>query len=99
MNDNTIKSISCNNEHIDILFNENWYQEDIHFLKNLLLAKVTNHQLKESIVGADRESIRFQWLDAEFIINFDYYSQSCWLSPNDDASQNKIHSMFNLLKV
>ncbi|GAA6171442.1 hypothetical protein NBRC116592_11120 [Colwellia sp. KU-HH00111] len=99
MNTILIKSIAYRAEIIDILFNKSWYQEDINLLTKLLLNKVTASQIKETILGADRENIRFQYLDAEFVLNFDYYSQSCWICPNDEASQNKTHQLFERLKA
>ncbi len=93
----TIQSINIIGEHITVLFKQNWFQEDIIELRQLLLNKLPNHNVKEVTLGADRENIRFQWLNAEFILNFDYYSQSCWFSVQDEMSMSTIQSLFDLL--
>lgn len=97
MKHNTIQSINCNNDQITVLFEQNWYQEEISTLKKLLLTKIPDHQIKEVIIGADRESVRFCCLNAEFTLQFDYYSQSCWLSAQDVSSTAKVQSLFDLL--
>ncbi len=93
-----IQSINLTDEQITILFTKNWFQEDILALRVLLLNTIPNHYVKEVTLGADRENIRFLWQGAEFILNFDYYSQSCWFSAQDDLSTSKIQPLFNLLK-
>lgn len=92
-----IKSISSINEQISIIFEENWYQEDIEYLRQLLLDKLTNYKMKEVTLGADRENIRFEYLSAEFVLNFDFYSQSCWFSAQDELSSLKIHHLYKVL--
>ena len=92
-----IQSINLTGEQITVLFNKGWFQEDIITLRQLLLDKVPNHLVKEVTLGADRENIRLLWLKAEFSLNFDYYSQSCWFSAQDDISISEIHPLFNLL--
>jgi len=93
----TILSINLIDEKIIIYFEKNWFQEDIIELRQLLLDKIPNHQIKEIIQGADRENIRFLWLNAEFMLNFDYYSQSCWLNAHDEISTSKIQPLFSLI--
>lgn len=97
MNYNEIESIKIHNKQITVLYEKNWYQEDINILKPLLLDRILDHKIKEITVGADRESVRFCCFDAEFTLHFDYYSQSCWFSAHDVASKTKIQLLFNLL--
>ena len=92
-----IQSINFIDKQIIVLFDQSWFQEDIIKLRQLLLDKVPEHHLKEITLGADREDIRFQWRDAQFILNFDCYSQSCWFSVQDEMSQSEIHPLFNHL--
>jgi len=92
-----IQSINFIGEQITVLFEKSWFQEDIIELRQLLLDKIPNHHVKEITLGADRENIRFRWLNAEFILNFDYYSQSCWFNAQDEVSASKIQPLFNLL--
>lgn len=93
-----IQSINFFNDQITILFEQNWFQEDIVSLRRLLLDKVPDHILKEITLGADRENVRFQWLNTDFILNFDFYSQSCWISAHDEVSITKIQPLFNLIR-
>ena len=93
----TIQSINLISEQITVLFKQSWFQEDIITLRQLLLDKVPNHLIKEITLGADRENIRFLWLNDEFVLNFDYYSQSCWFSAQDEISRLTIPPLFDLL--
>jgi len=92
-----IQSINLINNQITVLFNQHWFQEDITNLRQLLLSNVSNLCIKETIIGADLEQVRFQWLDTEFSVTFDYYSQSCWFDSQDLVSLTKIQSFFNVL--
>jgi len=92
-----IQSINFINNQITVLFNQHWFQEDITNLRQLLLSNVSNLCIKETIIGADLEQVRFQWLDTEFSVTFDYYSQSCWFDSQDLVSLTKIQSFFNVL--
>jgi len=92
-----IQSINLVNNQITVLFNQHWFQEDITKLRQLLLNNVSNLCIKEIIIGADLENFRFHWLDNEFILNFDYYSQSCWIETQAAHSLTKIQTLFTLL--
>lgn len=93
----SIQSIKLIDEQIIILFENTWFQEDIIALRQALFDQIPNHYIKEIIDGADREAIRFLWFKSAFILNFDYYSQSCWISAQDDISTSNISPLFNLL--
>jgi hypothetical protein len=93
----TVQSITFFDEKIAIIFDQNWFDEDIIMLRQLLLNTIPYHQVKEVTLGADRENIRFVWLAAEFVLNFDFYSQSCWICPQDEISTPKIQSLYDLL--
>lgn len=79
-----------NDNIIDIRFKAMWYQEDIPQLATLIFAKLPNVNIIEKQLGADRETYRLNFDTNYLILNFDYYSQSCWLEPesvNDDSIQ------------
>jgi hypothetical protein len=97
MNHITILSINYIDEQISIIFDSEWFQEDIKELQLLLLNRIPNHDVRETTVGADRENIRFRYLTAEFLLNFDYYSQSCWVSAQDELSKIHMKPLFDLL--
>ena len=67
------------------------------YLFQLLFNNISNLCVKDVVIGADLENIRFLWLDTEFTVNFDYYSQSCWFETQDLQSLTEIDSLFNLL--
>jgi len=82
-----ITAISNIDDQVMISFNEQWFQEDIPLLCQRVFLSLSGYEIKEKTVGADRENIRFIWERSEFLLNFDFYSQSCWLSSVDVASQ------------
>jgi hypothetical protein len=92
-----IQSISLVNNQITVLFDQVWYQEDIIRLRQLLFDNIPNLSIKEVILGADIESIRFQWKNTEFIVKFDYYSQSCWFDTQYSNSGPDTQDLFKLL--
>ena len=93
----TIQSINFGNNQITVLFEQHWFQEDIIKLRQLLLSNISNLYINEVVTGADLETVRFQWLDAQFILTFDYYSQSCWFDAQNDNSLPESRHLFNLL--
>lgn len=92
-----IQSINFVENQITVLFNQHWFQEDITNIRQLLLSNIPNLCIKEVVIGADLENVRFQWLDAEFTVSFDYYSQSCWFETQDSNHLTEIISLFDLL--
>lgn len=93
----TIQSINYTDAQISIIFENSWFQEDILELRQHLLHKIPDLDIKEVITGADRENVRFRWLTAEFMLNFEYYSQSCWINAQDGMSKIQLKPLFNLL--
>lgn len=92
-----IQSIELIDEQISVLFEKTWFQEDIITLSQLLLSKIPDHSIKEATIGADRENIRFLWSSAELVLNFDYYSQSCWFSAHNEISAAQIQPLHSVL--
>ena len=93
----SIQSINLIDNQITVLFNQDWFQEDIITLRQLLIGNIPNLHIKEVNIGADLENVRFLWLDKEFILNFDYYSQSCWFDTDKDNNLFETQALFNLL--
>jgi hypothetical protein len=72
-----------------------WFQEDINQLYQDVFSLLDDIEIKEVISGADRENIRFSWqINYDFILNFDCYSQSCWLEAENELSQTKISMLY-----
>lgn len=93
----TIQSINLVDNQITVLFNQHWFQENIITLRELLLNNIPDLCIKEVIIGADRENVRFQWLGVEFTLSFDFYSQSCWFDAQDSNHVSDMISLFQLL--
>lgn len=68
-----------NQNSLQITFTEAWYQEDIPQLTSCILNYLSELHVIEKTSGADREYTRFEWQQDYFIINFECYSESCWI--------------------
>jgi len=78
--------LTCHEDHLNINFKEEWYQEEISALIELIISPIMPIVIQEKSMGADRENIRFCWDAHYFVLNFDYYSQSSWIEGQDQAS-------------
>jgi len=95
-----IASIQLGDEQIVFHFIEFWYQEDIGSLSAKVLAYLSQVRILETIQGADRENIRFTWqMKYYFSLNFDCYSQSCWLEGEDDVSKEQLKQLMTEFTV
>lgn len=78
-------------DHLDIRFNRDFDEEDFECLTQLVLAQLAQVTILEKIPGADRHNVRFRAQVAQeygyFIVNFEVYSQSCWLEAESDGEQ------------
>jgi hypothetical protein len=97
LNKQSIHSVNIFNEQIIITFHTDWFQEDITTLSQLVFIHTPDYEFKEKIIGADREDIRFMWNSHEFMMNFDCYSQSCWINAIDQASLHSINLLYKTL--
>ena len=95
-----IVSIEHRSDHLVVFYSNEWYQEDIEYLYFQLFSSLKNWNIQERILGADRECFRFSWQDSyHFTLNFDYYSQSCWIEGVDDKSISQIMSLHGSLQA
>ncbi|TYK66521.1 DUF3630 family protein [Colwellia echini] len=92
-----IESITYQQDHLNILFAQNWYQEDITELSKLVFLPVEPVIIKEQNFGADREDIRFNWNENYFVLNFDFYSQSCWIEGQDSAATECLNLLYTAI--
>lgn len=92
-----IEKLITLNDALAIRFSHVWYQEDISELYSALIQKLSNAILLEHIIGADRESYRFEWQQLEYIIYFDFYSQSIWCEqqPTGQEINNNWQEIFS----
>ncbi|WP_371187308.1 DUF3630 family protein [Thalassotalea maritima] len=82
---NKIQSISHPSEletsMLIIDFEQNWDDENINSLTEMLLAKLNVSKTIETIVGADRQDVRFEFANSILQLHFEVNSNSCWLEP------------------
>ncbi len=94
----TIENVKKVTNILTISFENTWFQEDIALLAELVFAPLVTVNIQERILGADRENIRFIWQEHYFILNFDCYSQSCWLEGQDNKSSQYLEILYEELK-
>ena len=82
---------------ITISFQQLWDQDDIAELKSTIF-EGQDIRLIEHILGADRENFRLEWQHHIFCLNFDCYTQSCWIEAEQEIAQNLLPALLNLLK-
>jgi hypothetical protein len=83
-----IKSATLiNHNSLQISFTNDWYQENIINLAELVFEKLDHCQTIERVSGADKEYYRFMWSEHRFIVNFECYSQSCWIENEVEISE------------
>jgi len=94
---NTQNFVCQRTEHqvITITFANNWRENDIPAISEVILAKLTNVQYGEQIIGADRVTLQFYW-QQPWLLHFELYSQSIWLEPAYDDSSKLSDLMHNL---
>jgi hypothetical protein len=94
-----IKLIENTPEYLNITFTFSWYQEDIYDLIKLIFKPIMPLNIQESILGADRENIRFKWHQYYFVVNFECYSQSCWIEGQDEQSKAYLLTLYAILRT
>lgn len=92
-----IKALSKQDSYVDITFENYWSQEDILSLQQLVLLPLIEVSIQEKNMGADRESIRFYWNESNFVLNFDCYSQSCWIEAHDNSSLLALSALYHAM--
>jgi hypothetical protein len=92
-----IMLIENNHEYIDIRFSTDWYQENINDLIELLFDPIMPLNIQERIIGADRVNVRFEWQQHHFVVNFEFYSQSCWIEGQDELSKQYLLTLYEML--
>ncbi|WP_019029184.1 DUF3630 family protein [Colwellia piezophila] len=90
-------SITLQVDHLNLRFEVEWYQEDIARLTESILSLLSSVIIQEKITGADRENIRFSWQGYYLILNFDYYSQSCWFEGQDNEKAECLAKLYSEL--
>ena len=95
-----LTSFQLERGHVSFTFSGFWYQEDITRLSEQVFISLPQVNIVETISGADRENIRLSWQGIyHFSLNFDYYSQSCWLEGEDETSNEKLENLKCACKI
>ena len=93
-----IKSVEFNNESISILFHNVWSQEQISTVVPLIFNALVNVETLELQHGADCGLIRLKWNNTIFILQFDCYSQSCWIDVESFIDIEQLRKLHHCLK-
>jgi hypothetical protein len=87
INEPLIKAVNLTSENVIIIWESYWYQDDIEELMSIFFNNLDDVSITENIKGADRSNIRFNYKTGYFVLNFESYSQSCWIEPEDELSR------------
>ena len=80
---------------LQVQFNRNWSIDDYAQLSEYLLS-ITSAQALEHIQGADLQCLRLQFENAQLMLTFEEYSQSCWF---ECATIQDQHALLSLQQV
>jgi len=87
INEPLIKRVQVlDNNVVIITWQQHWYQEEIDNLVSVIFHNVESTKIIESVIGADRHCCRFNYRTGHYVLNFEYYSQSCWIEAEDELS-------------
>jgi len=82
-----------NQDSLQVRFIRPWYQEDISDLTTYVLSFISDHYITENTVGADRAYCRFEWQAQHYILNFECYSESCWIENENLPDKNSLYAL------
>ena len=68
-------------------------QEDMTPMAHYLLSKIVDSTLIDIVEGVDRACYRVELQGQNFTINFEIYSQSCWLEPEAAQELTILHKV------
>lgn len=75
-----------------------WQQEDIAALAQLITEQHPNFIIKELNQGLDRATYLIANGENDYWLHFECYSQSIWLEPLSDHTDNQLETLFDHLK-
>ena len=96
-----MSAVLQHDDHLDIRFDSEFDEEDFITLSQLVLAKFDSARILENIPGADRHNVRFSLQlagqNSYFVLNFEVYSQSCWLAAESDSELSALSELHRML--
>lgn len=84
---------------IGFLFKQFIDQDDIESIFQQLFECFPALTIIEKSIGADRESIRFEWQNTPFELNVECYSQSVWVEPKYSEDTAYLNALFQYLQA
>ena len=88
-----------NNNLLLIAFMQEWDQDDMNLLSKCIFNRLPAHKIKEHIQGADRECYRFTFNGEPLVLQFESYSESCWIEPEDQLQSQQLLKIALLLNT
>jgi len=85
------------NKNIMISCNENWSQEEIGILIKYFLMQFDQFEEVERLQGADREQVRLLWQNFHFNLQFECYSESIWITSEDELADRELMNLYHYL--
>ncbi len=82
---------------LSITFTKSWFQDDLEEIRQQVFLTISEVTKIENILGADRENTRFIWKNQYFTLNFEYYSQSCWIEVEGTANSKVLNTLQQIL--
>ena len=80
---------------LNLILSCQWHIEDAEQLAHQVVALIDDARIVELIPGADRFSARLACPHGYFCLNFEEYSESCWLEAEDDASRQRLATLLS----
>lgn len=84
-------------QHINIVFQQDFDYDDVDTLAECVMSKFTDYKVIEVIPGADRMNYRIYWANNNFVLNFEVYSQSCWLEVESGIAPEALTTAYQAL--
>ncbi|NMP16968.1 DUF3630 family protein [Thalassotalea sp. Y01] len=92
-----MKLTKINSHTVSLDLANQWDQEQALSLSQEILAKLGQHQVIETIAGADRFDCRFRFAEQDFVLHFEHYSESCWIEADDEFNELGIAPLLPVL--
>lgn len=75
----------------------NWHEGNVEQTLSNLAHDYDDLALLETVIGADRQSVRIEWQQYQYTLHIEHYSESVWLEPLDEQAQAKLSTLHTYL--
>ncbi|MFD2165673.1 DUF3630 family protein [Thalassotalea euphylliae] len=83
---------------IDIRLAQSFDEDDVESIAESLIQRHLDARTIENISGADRFNARFILNSSTFVLNFEIYSQSCWIDIESSELNNDFYHILTTLQ-